>query len=140
MLRVLVADARAAVQQELRQTLATAVERCRVVEAHHCEGLRVRLNHALWDVVVLDLLLPGMNGLGVFDELKREHPHVPFLLMGEAGDPDTTTCCLRAGAAGYLDRSRLSVELLTALRTVLAGGVHVSHDLVLWPNPFATHN
>ena len=140
MLRVLVADARATVQRKLRQALALSVERCHVVEAHHCDVLRVRLNHELWDVVVLDLLLPGLNGLGVFEELKREHPHVPFLLMGDVGDTNTATCCLRAGAVGYLDRSRLSVELIPALRTVLAGGVHVSHDLVLWPNPFATHN
>jgi DNA-binding NtrC family response regulator len=95
MLRVLVADARATVQRELRQTLALTVERCGVVEAHDCDALRVRLSHGLWDVVVVDLLLPGMNGLGVFDELKRDHPHVPFLLMGEADDTNTATCCLR---------------------------------------------
>jgi DNA-binding NarL/FixJ family response regulator len=140
MLHVLVGQAQVLKQLEIRQHLALAVERCQVADAQDYGALRRHLRQARWDVVLVDLMLPGMHGLGVFDELMRDYPRVPFLLLGEAADPSTATCCLRAGAAGYLDWSRLGMELTTALRTLLAGGVYISHDLVLWPNPFVTRN
>ena len=140
MVRLLVGQAQVLKQLEIRQILAQSAERCCIADVRNYATLRWYLRQGTWDAVLVDLLLPGMNGLGVFDELIRDYPRLPFLLLGEAADPTTATCCLRAGAAGYLDWSSLQAELTTALRTLLAGGVHVSHDLVLWPNPFVTRN
>ena len=140
MVRLLVGQAQVFRQHEIRKILAQAAERCCVADVRNYAALRWYLRQELWDAVLVDLVLPGMNGLGVFDELIRDYPRLPFLLLGEAADPTMVTCCLRAGAAGYLDWSRLQPELTTAVRTLLAGGVHVSHDLALWPNPFVTRN
>lgn len=140
MLRILVAHPRATVRRELRQALAAAVERPWLREAHDFAALQLNLRSQPWDGLVLDLALPGLQGLAVFEALKREHPNLPVLATGEANDPLLAMSALRAGAAGYLCRADFAAELPGALRTILAGGVYISHDLAVWPNPFLANN
>ncbi len=128
MLRVLIADDHAIVRRGLRDILREAAEDALVGEASNgLEALQLaRAEH--WDVIVLDIRMPGASGLAVLKQLKAEQPQVPVLMLSMHSGELYVNGSLKAGAAGYLSKESAPEELLTAIRTVLAGQTYVSHS------------
>lgn len=132
MIRVLVVDDHLVVRRGLRQLLAdagdidvvgdaadaaTAVQLARARLASGGGGL---------DVVLLDIALPGRDGLDVLRQLKAEHPRLAVLMLSTYPDRQFAVRCLRAGAAGYLNKTADPDELTAALRKAAAGGVYLT--------------
>lgn len=132
MIRVLVVDDHLVVRRGLRQLLAdagdidvvgdaadaaTAVQQARARLAQGGGGL---------DVVLLDIALPGRDGLDVLRQLKAEHPRLAVLMLSTYPDRQFAVRCLRAGAAGYLNKTADPDELTAALRKAAAGGVYLT--------------
>jgi DNA-binding NarL/FixJ family response regulator len=78
------------------------------------------------DVVLLDIALPGMDGLEVLQALRRDWPGLPVLMLSTYPEKQYAVRCIQLGASGYLNKSTDPDDLIAALRRVAAGGKHVS--------------
>ncbi len=78
-----------------------------------------------FDLVLLDIELPGLDGFQALAELRRRHPTVPVVLLSASERPEHVRAALEAGAAGFIPKSTRGSVLLSALRLVLSGGVYV---------------
>jgi len=129
MLRVLIADDHAIVRKGLRDILREASEEALVGEASNgLEALELARAEP-WDVVVLDITMPGASGLAVLKQLKHERPALPVLMLSMHSGDLYVSGSLKAGASGYLSKESAPEELLTAIRAVLAGHTYISQSL-----------
>jgi two-component system invasion response regulator UvrY len=87
------------------------------------------LHIGIWDVVLLDMSMPGLSGVELIKQLKTEHPKLPILILSMHKEEEYTIRTIRAGAAGYLCKDSASQELLSALRKVAAGGHYISAEV-----------
>ena len=129
MLKVLIADDHAIVRKGLRDILREASEEALVGEASNgLEALALALGEP-WDVVVLDITMPGASGLAVLKQLKRDRPALPVLMLSMHSGDLYINGSLKAGASGYLSKETAPEELLTAIRAVLAGNTYISRSV-----------
>lgn len=133
-MKILVVDDHALVREGLRQVLKGLDEQVEVLEAPHCaKAFELAALHADLDLVLLDYHLPDMNGLEALEVFGRDHPELPIIMLSGSVNPRIMRQVLTKGAAGFLTKSGLSQELLSALRLVLAGDVYVPPDLLIDP-------
>jgi DNA-binding NarL/FixJ family response regulator len=78
-----------------------------------------------FDLVLLDLGLPGMSGLAALEALRRQHPELPVVVLSGSESPTHVSVALERGASGFIPKSTRGSVLLDALRCVLAGGIYV---------------
>jgi two-component system invasion response regulator UvrY len=78
------------------------------------------------DVVLLDIAMPGMDGLDVLQALRRDWPGLPVLMLSTYPEKQYAVRCIQLGASGYLNKSTDTDALMAALRRVAAGGMHVT--------------
>lgn len=78
-----------------------------------------------WNVIVLDLTMPGRSGLDALHELKAEHPSVPVLVLSMHPEDQFAVRVLRAGAAGYLTKENIPEGLVQTVRKIMAGGKYI---------------
>ncbi len=129
MLRVLIADDHAIVRKGLKEILREAPEPTTVGEASNGDEALARVAAEVWDVVVLDITMPGMNGLEVLKRLKSTHPHLPVLMLSMHSGYHYVMGSLKSGASGYLNKETAPEELVAAIRKAIDGGIYVSKSL-----------
>lgn len=113
---------REALLHVLKQFDSTAV----VIEAATArEAIRLASHYNDLDLILLDLTLPGLNGLSALPELHGIRPTAPLVILSASEDSLDVRQALEAGAMGYIPKSSSSHEMITALRLVLAGEVYV---------------
>ena len=128
--RVLLGDDHKIVREGLKMVLADDPALQVVAEADTGPGVLDEV-HKLQgqlgiDVVLLDIALPGMDGLEVLQALRRDWPGLPVLMLSTYPEKQYAVRCIQLGASGYLNKSTDPDELMAALRRVAAGGMHVS--------------
>lgn len=129
MMRVLIADDHEIVRHGLKQILNDEFEKLKVIEAENSQqAMDAVLQHAL-DLVLLDINMPGRSGLEVLEQIRRERPKLPVLVLSAYPEEDYALRCLKLGAAGYLTKRSASAELLSALHKALAGGKYVTASM-----------
>jgi DNA-binding NarL/FixJ family response regulator len=126
MLRVLLADDHAVVRQGIKQILAGVFSQAIFGEAQNTIELLKLVNSERWDIVVLDLAMPGGNGLEALKQIKHNHPHLPVMVLSMFPEDQYAVRTIRAGAAGYLNKESAPEELVQAIRKILHGGVYIS--------------
>src|SRR6185295_1303657 len=82
-----------------------------------------------WDVLLLDINMPGRNGLEVLRETRRNYPKLPVLVLSSTPEDQLGLRVLKAGASGYLNKQTALEDLVQAVRKVVAGGKYVSARL-----------
>jgi len=118
---------REALLHVLKQFDSTAV----VIEAATArEAIRLTAHYHDLDLILLDLTLPGLNGLTALPELHQLRPDVPLVILSASEDSIAVRQALDAGAMGYIPKSSSSHEMITALRLVLAGEIYVPPALL----------
>jgi len=129
-IRVLIGDDHRIVREGLKQVLADAADI--TVAAEATTGPEVLQQVAQCqagagvDVVLLDIALPGQDGLEVLQQLKREHPRVAVLMLSTYPEKQYAVRCIRLGAAGYLNKSADPDDMVAAVRKVATGQVYVT--------------
>src|SRR5437867_8717797 len=128
-MRVLIADDHAVFRRGLKETISEAFPKVTFGEAKSAvEALEsVRLQN--WDIVILDISMPGKSGLDILDDLRRLRPRLPILLLSMHPEEQFARRALKAGAAGYLTKESVPEELKEAVKKVVAGGRYVSATL-----------
>ena len=133
MIKVLLVDDHVIVRQGLRQVLAD-VEGIQVVDEapDGAEALRLirawmdHLDGPGLDVVMLDIALPGRDGLDVLKQIKAEYPKLGVVMLSTYPDRQFAVRCLRAGAQAYLNKSADPDDMVAAIRKVAAGGAYLT--------------
>jgi two-component system invasion response regulator UvrY len=126
MLRVLIADDHAVVRQGLKQILQDTRDMVVAGEAVNGQEVLEKVRAEAWDVVILDISMPGHSGLDILKELKYERPKLPVLVLSMYSEDQFAMRVLKAGASGYLTKDSASDELVKAVRKVASGGKYVS--------------
>jgi len=128
LIRVLVVDDHQVVRAGVRQFLADASD-ITVSEASDGEQALERIRTGSWEVVLLDLTMPGRSGLEVLFELKDRSTKVRVLVFSIHSDEASVVRALKEGAAGYLTKDCTPQELVKAIRRVAGGGHYVMAEL-----------
>jgi|SRR6185295_14091772 two-component system invasion response regulator UvrY len=129
MIRILIVDDHAVVRQGVKQVVHGCFEKATVGEAKNAEEMLEQLRKSKWDVLILDIGLPGRSGLDVLGDIKKISPKLPVLALSAYPEDQLAIRVLKAGASGYLSKESASEELVNALKKVLAGGRYVSTGL-----------
>src|SRR5712671_6897260 len=129
MISVLIADDHTVVRQGLKEILSHDAQLRVVGEATNGDEVLRLVKSLRIDALVLDISMPGKNGLDVLKELKRTHPSLPVLVLSMHPEDQFAIRILRAGAAGYVTKESAPEELVGALRKVCSGGKYVSPQL-----------
>lgn len=127
-IRVLVCDDHLIVRQGIKQILADADDIEVACEAAHGpDAIRlVREPHARIDVVLLDIAMPQRDGLDMLKQFKNEFPKLPVLILSTYSDKQYAVFSLKLGAAGYLNKSADSEQMIAAIRKVATGGLFIT--------------
>jgi DNA-binding NarL/FixJ family response regulator len=126
MIHLLICDDHAIVRQGLKQILADAPDVSVAAEAGDGPEAIQCLRRGGVDVVLLDIALPGRDGLDVLKQLHSEFPKLPVLIVSTYPEKQYALRSLRLGAAGYLNKGADPAELIAAIRKVAQGGTYVS--------------
>jgi two-component system invasion response regulator UvrY len=128
-IRVLVADDHPIVRQGLRNILADTSDVVVVGEATDAREVLEQLRRTDFDVVLLDLMMPGTTGLDLLESVLREQPRLPVLVLSMHPEDQYALRVFRAGAAGYLTKESAPEVLVQAIRKVHGGGKWVTASL-----------
>ena len=124
--KILVVDDHAVVRQGVKQILSEQFQGAVIGEAQNAEEMIERARTDNWDIVVLDIGMPGKSGLDALKELKQAHSKLPVLVLSGYPEDQLALRMLKAGAAGYLSKDSAPSELVLAIRKILGGGKFVS--------------
>ncbi len=127
-LRILVADDHPVVRRGIKNLLEQTFE-ASIGEASTIKEAIEAVRRAPWDIVLLDLSMPGATGLEGLIRMARTCPNVPILVLSMHPEKHFAMRALRSGAAGYLTKDYSEKTLLKAVRQVLAGRRYVSSSL-----------
>jgi DNA-binding NarL/FixJ family response regulator len=129
MTRILIADDHKVFADALALLLRDTGQIDVVAIAHNgSEALDLVEKHSDIDVLVLDISMPGLDGIDVLVELRRRQSIVPVLVLSQKLSSGTIVRAMRAGAAGYLLKTTGCDELLAAITAVAAGGQYLSEE------------
>lgn len=126
MIDVLICDDHWIVRQGLKQTLEDAKDMRVAGEAADGRACVARVREGGVHVVLLDIAMPGRDGLDVLRQLKGEFPRLPVLMLSTYPDRHYAVRCLKLGAAGYLNKSADPDDLLAAIRKAASGGAYIT--------------
>ena len=129
MLKILIADDHAIVRQGLKQMVTETRDMIVAGEASNGQELLNKIKEDDYDVVVLDITMPGRNGMDVLRQLRSERPGLPVLMLSIHPEEQYALRALRAGASGYLTKESAPDELVVAIRKVSLGGKYISSSL-----------
>jgi len=129
MIRILVADDLSVVREGIKQILAGLDDMIVEDEAESGQEVLLKMQSKDYDLVLLDISMPGKSGLEVLEEIKVMKPRVPVLILSMHPEEQYAVRMLRAGASGYLTKASAPQELISAIRKVSRGGKYVTVSL-----------
>jgi DNA-binding NarL/FixJ family response regulator len=130
MTRILLVDDHPIVRQGIKQVLAGAFHPALVGEAANAEEGLMEIRGTEWDVMVLDLTLPGSSGMDLLKDLHRERPTLPVLVLSMHPPDQFARRAMNAGASGYLTKDSSPTELVKAVGEVIAGRRYLNPSVI----------
>jgi DNA-binding NarL/FixJ family response regulator len=129
MIKILIADDHPIVREGLKHILEDASDILVADEASDGRDFLNKIQNRDYDVVLLDITMPGMSGLDVLKQLKITKPKLPVLILSMHPEDQYAIRALRAGASGYLTKTSAPDELVGAIRKIYSGRKFVSSSL-----------
>ena len=129
MIRILIADDHAILRRGLKEILTREFEGAIFDEAGDAQQVLAQAQKHAWDLVILDISMPGRSGLDLLRDLQQLRSELPVLVLSMHPENQYAKRMLRAGAAGYMNKETAPKELVKAVHKVLAGGRYVSAEL-----------
>jgi len=126
MIKILVADDHAVVREGLKRIIAETADLVVAGEASNGQEVLEKVQSGHWDVVLLDISMPGRGGLDVLRQLRGEKPKLPILVLSMHSEDQYAVRVLKAGAAGYLTKDSAPEQLVNAIRRVIRGRKYIS--------------
>jgi len=129
MIKVLIADDFPIIREGIRQILEDTEDIRVSAEASDGQDVLEKVARNNMDVVLLDISMPGKGGLDILKEIKSRNPNVPVLILSMHPEEQYALRAIKAGAAGYITKSRTHDELVSAIRRVAEGRKYISESL-----------
>jgi len=124
--KVLIADDHAVVRRGLREILSATSDIIVKDEAANGADAINMICKNTYDLVLLDISMPGRNGLDILKQIRIHDPKLPVLILSMHSENEYAVRCLKAGAAGYLTKESPPEEVIAAIRKVASGGRYIS--------------
>jgi DNA-binding NarL/FixJ family response regulator len=128
-IRIVVADDHTIVREGLKQLLTAAGDLEVVAEAQNGFEVMDRVRALDFDVLLLDMSMPGKSGIELIKQVHAEKPRLRILILSMHEEHQYAVRAIRAGAAGYLTKEGASAQLVSAIRRVAGGGAYISADV-----------
>lgn len=122
---ILIADDHEVTRRGLREMLRDAFSDVEIAEAKDADGVRARLQSSPWDLITLDVMMPGSNLVALLEEIKKSRPETAVLVLTAATEIEYVIQALRAGANGLVHKHRAADDLLEAIQTVARGDTYL---------------
>jgi len=129
MIKIIIADDHAIVREGLKQIVAETSDMVVADEASSGYEVLAKASKNDYDVLVLDITMPGIQGLDVLKQLKSEKPDLQVLILSMHPEEQYAVRCLKAGASGYLTKESAPDELTAAIRKISQGKKYVTASL-----------
>lgn len=129
MINILIADDHAVVRKGINQILSDEVDMQVLGEASNSEEIMAKLDSGNWDLLILDITMPGKSGLDTIIEIKQKRPDIKILILSMHPEEEIAISAIKSGADGYLNKESVPGELLRAVRKVASGGKYISSTL-----------
>lgn len=129
MLRILVADDFPLFRRGVKDLLSDGLGAITVEECANAHDLLELIQQKKWDVLILDISMPGTTGTEALKSVKRECPTLPVVVLSMHPEDQYAVRMFKAGAAAYLTKASAPEELVTAMKKVLTGGRYVNQSL-----------
>lgn len=126
MIKILIADDHTILRDGLKQILSECSDMRVAGEAEHGFEALKKIRAEDWDVVLLDMAMPGKSGLDLLKQIKDEKPKLAVLVLSMQKENQYAVRALKAGASGYLCKDSASADLVKAIRKVAEGGLFIS--------------
>jgi len=142
MIKILIADDHAIVREGLKQIVAEESDMKVTGEAANASELFELLDNGSWEIVVLDINMPGKSGLEALKEMKVSYPETPVLILSMFSEDQYGLRAIKAGASGYLKKVSAPTELVLAIRKIVSGGKYINQSLAekLADNVYVNNN
>src|SRR5260221_6090356 len=121
-MKILIADDHAVFRRGLKETVSEALPKVDFGEARTAQETFELAQRQNWDVIILDISMPGRSGLDILEDLRRSRPKIPVLLLTMHPEQQFARRALKAGAAGYLTKDSVPDELKEAIKRIVAAG------------------
>ena len=129
MIRVVIADDHTILREGLRQLLSTAPEIEVVDEASDGHEVMARVREREFDVLLLDMSMPGRSGIELIRQVRAEKPKLRILVLSMHEEEQYAVRAIKAGASGYLTKDSAATQLVTAIRKVASGGAFITAEV-----------
>jgi two-component system, NarL family, invasion response regulator UvrY len=129
MRRILIADDHSAIRNGVKLILADEFKDVEFGEAKNGVEVFRRIKEKKWDLLILDMDMPGRNGLEVLKQLKEEKENIPVLIFSMHPEEQIAVRALKSGAAGYLSKDSADTELVKAIQQILSGRKYITATL-----------
>ena len=128
-IKILIADDHAIVREGLKQIAAEEDDILVAGEAENANILMELLEKEKWDLIILDINMPGKSGLEALKDIKQLYPDLPVLILSMFSEDQYGLRAIKAGASGYLKKVSAPEELVTAIRKIVSGGKYINPAL-----------
>ena len=129
MIRLVVADDHPIVREGLKQVLSGASDLAVVGEAQNGHEVLQRVRELEFDVLLLDMSMPGKSGIELIKQVRGEKPKLRILVLSMHPEPQYAVRAIKAGASGYLTKESASAQLVSAIRKVAGGGAFITNSV-----------
>jgi DNA-binding NarL/FixJ family response regulator len=128
-IKILIADDHSVVRRGIKQILSEEKDMEVLGEASNAGEIMDLLFAHEWDLLILDITMPGKNGLDTLIEIKQRKPNLNVLILSMHPDEEIAIRALKTGASGYLSKESVPEELIKAIRAVCRGGRYLSESI-----------
>ncbi len=129
MIKILIIDDHAIVRKGLKQIVEDTSDMVVAGEAGNGAEALALIRRKDWDVVILDIAMPGREGIETLKDMKAEKPGIPVIILSIHPEEQYAIRALKAGASGYLTKETAPEALIQAIRKVCRGGRYISATL-----------
>ena len=126
MIRIFIADDHAVVREGLKHILSEMPDVLVAGEAGNGQEVLEKVGRKDYDLILLDIAMPGRDGLEILKDLKLQKPKLPVLILSMFPEEQYALRALKSGASGYLTKDSIPDELIKAVRKILKGGKYIS--------------
>lgn len=135
-MKILIVDDHSLVREGLKAILSLSELSASFVEASDAiSGQSQLMQHPDIALMLLDIQMPGCNGLDFLETVIKQRPELPVIMLSGEHDSPTVTHALNAGASGFLPKNSLNQVLVSAVNLVLAGGIYIPPEVLRAANP-----
>lgn len=128
-MKILIADDHAIVRKGLKQLMVDEFPGADIIEVSNGNEALATINSQIWDIILLDISMPGRNGIETLKQMRKQGIKAPILMLSIHSETQYAIRALKAGASGFLNKENSTEELLIAVHRTLSGRKYITASL-----------